>query len=129
MEDNAWQGRRSERGVASGSLARVRARATRCACPTDSSDAGLEHRAGSRSARCSRLFTSASVSFLPRNCGPYRTLSATVPVKSTQERKWWKISTEAADPTSIVPNKFSSLGTCLENYCRCSYIQEIFPPS
>jgi hypothetical protein len=27
------------------------------------------------------------VSFLPRNCGPYRTLSATVPAKSTRGKK------------------------------------------
>lgn len=69
----------------SGSLARVRAKATRCPWPTESSDASLEDRAGSRSDRLSRFFTSASVSFLPSSCGPYRTLSATVPAKVHEE--------------------------------------------
>jgi hypothetical protein len=60
----------SECASTSGLLARVRAKATRCAWPTDSSLAGLEDRPGSRSANLSRLCTSSSLSFLPLSCGP-----------------------------------------------------------
>ena len=56
--------------ITSGSLASVRARATRWAWPTESSDPFLEAMDGGRSARPSSLPTSSSESFLPASVGP-----------------------------------------------------------
>lgn len=67
--------------VTSGELAKVLASATLWAWPTDSSAPDLSRKEASRSAIISNLRTSSSVSFFPLSCGPYLTLSATVPVQ------------------------------------------------